>query len=63
MTGSVLGCPVDERVNLGELVTVFLDVLVGFSEHVGSEGVHGGKWITVIYKLTRGGTKQPKTKG
>ena len=49
------GLPVDEAVDPGEPVAELLNLLVGYPEHVGSEGVHGVMVGLGIYKLCRRG--------
>jgi len=48
------GLPVYEEVDVGEPVAIFLDVIVGFSEHVVSKGVHVSCLVIVVYKFNRG---------
>ena len=57
------GLPVYEAVCSGEPVAVLPDVLVGLSEHVGSESDHVCLWGMVIYKFNRGGVEDAETRG
>jgi len=48
------GLPVYEEVDVGEPVAIFLDVIVGFSEHVISKGAMFHAWLLWSINLTEG---------